>query len=176
MQPDWSRERPRHFWDPGPRLLRALRGYQAAAARGAGLTRLRWKLSHRFWSIVAGAEIPITVQIGGGLLLPHPNGIVVHADTIIGTNCLLFQQVTLGTNGSSGAPVVGDFVDIGPGAKVLGPVRIGDGAIIGAMSLVLKDVAADAVAAGIPARETERTATQTRERLRASSRETARSD
>jgi serine O-acetyltransferase len=54
-------------------------------------------LRHRFWSIVCGAEIPINCQIGGGLLLPHPNGIVIASDAVVGPNCLIFHQVTLGS-------------------------------------------------------------------------------
>lgn len=166
MQPDWSRERPRRFWDPSRRLLRAIRGYQAAVHRRAGLPRRRWALSHRFWSAVTGADIPITTRIGGGLLLPHPNGLVIHPDVEIGANCLLMQQVTLGTNGVGGAPVLGHNVDVGPGAKLLGPVRIGDGAMIGAMSLVMRDVPPGTVVAGIPAAPIPRSAEETRARLR----------
>ena len=59
----------------------------------------RWRvLRHRFWSIITGAEIPLTCKIGGGLLIPHPNG---DRDPLlaleIGVNCLIFQQVTIGT-------------------------------------------------------------------------------
>ena len=53
-------------------------------------------IRHRFWSVVTGADIPLNCQIGGGLLIPHPNGIVIHPDAKIGVNCLIFQQVTLG--------------------------------------------------------------------------------
>ncbi|QFT94759.1 Serine acetyltransferase [Roseovarius sp. THAF9] len=83
----------------------------------------------------------------------HPNGIVVHPDTVIGPNCILFQQVTLGTNrGDNGAPLLGGHVDVGPGAKILGSVTIGDHAVIGANAVVLSDVPAGATAVGVPAR------------------------
>ncbi|MDB5699410.1 MAG: serine acetyltransferase [Alphaproteobacteria bacterium] len=152
MEPDWSRERPRRYWDPSRRLLRTIRRYQSAASRGNWLGRKYWALQHRFWSIVTQAEIDLQCDIGGGLLLPHPNGVVIHPDTKVGANCLIMQQVTLGTNGADGPPVVGDGVDIGPGAKILGPVTVGSGALIGACSLVLGDVPAGKVAFGIPAR------------------------
>lgn len=109
-------------------------------------------LRHRFWSAVSGADIPLTCQIGGGLRLPHPNGVVIHPDARIGPNCLIFQQVTLGTVDSGGTPVVGGHVDIGAGAKLLGPVVIGDDAVIGANAVVVSDVPPDHVATGIPAR------------------------
>ena len=83
--------------------------------------------------------------------LPHPNGIVIHPDVSLGPNCLIFQQVTIGAN-FRGTPVVGANVDFGAGAKVLGPIVIGDHAMIGANSVVLRDVAPGTIVAGIPAR------------------------
>jgi serine O-acetyltransferase len=153
--PDWDRERCRAFWDPGRRLLRAIRGYQRAKARPAPLRWLSvvWVLRHRFWSAVSGADIPLTARIAGGLLLPHPNGVVVHPDAVIGPNCLLFQQVTLGGGGRlPGVPTLGGNVDVGAGAKLLGGVRVGDGAKIGANAVVLADVPPGATAVGVPAR------------------------
>ena len=152
--PDWSRERPGGFWDPGRRLLRAVRGYQRARAGGwlAGVRRRRWVLSHRFWSVVTGADIPPGCRMGGGLLLPHPNGVVIHPGAVIGPNCLIFQQVTIGAGPRPGVPVVGGHVDIGAGAKVLGGIVVGDHARIGANAVVLNDVPAGATAVGVPAR------------------------
>jgi serine O-acetyltransferase len=155
-EPDWSRERPRALWDPSRRLLRALRRYQAARAQGGLLGWLaarRWALAHRFWSVVTQADIPLNSRIGGGLLLPHPNGVVIHPDAEIGPNCLIFQQVTLGTaSGRMGAPRLGGHVDIGAGARILGPVTLGDHCAVGANAVVTRDVPAGAVARGIPAR------------------------
>ena len=154
--PDWSRERCRGWWDPPRRLLRAIRGHQRARARRgplAAVVRRWWTVQHRLWSVVTQADIPATTRIGGGLLLPHPNGVVIHPDTTIGPNCLIFQQVTLGTRASTpGAPRIGGHVDIGAGARILGPVTIGDHAVIGANAVVLCDVPAGASARGVPAR------------------------
>ena len=88
---DWSRERPRQSWDPGCRLLRSIRRYQRWRSRGwFGRLLSRWfVLEHRFWSGVAGADIPLNSRIGGGLLLPHPVGIVIHPWATIGPNCLI---------------------------------------------------------------------------------------
>jgi serine O-acetyltransferase len=113
----------------------------------AGIARRYWVLEHRFWSVVTGADIPLNCQIGGGLLLPHPNGVVVHPGARIGVNCLLFQQVTI-----TGGVILGGHVDVGAGAKILGPVTIGDHAKIGANAVVMTDVPAHATAVGIPAR------------------------
>lgn len=146
-EPDWSREVPRRFWDPSRKLLQSLRSYQ----RSQGLRRKWAVLRHRFWSVVTGADIPLSCQIGGGLILPHPNGVVIHPDTIVGPNCAIFQQVTLGTNMARGAPKIGGHVDIGPGAKILGPVDVGDHAVVGANAVVLQDIPSNALAVGIPA-------------------------
>ncbi|SFI40969.1 serine O-acetyltransferase [Albimonas pacifica] len=152
--PDWTRERPRRFWDPARRLLRAIRRWQACGTGPLGrLAKKRWALSHRFWSAVTSVEVPLKTPIAGGLMLPHPTGVVVHPDTVIGPNCILFQNVTLGTNyGRRGAPRLGGHVDVGPGAVVLGPVTIGDHALIAANAVVLSDVPPGAVVAGAPAR------------------------
>lgn len=146
--PDWSRERPERFWAPGRRLLRAVRGYAAARTRVGRVWHVLW---YRFWSVVTGAEIPLNGSIGGGLLIPHPNGIVIHPAAVIGPNCLIFQQVTIAA-GKGGVPVIGGHVDIGAGARILGGVTIGDHARIGANAVVLSDVPPGGVAVGVPAR------------------------
>lgn len=85
--------------------------------------------------------------------MPHTNGIVIHPAARLGPNCLVFQQVTIGTRANAtGAPVIGGHVDIGAGAKILGPVQIGDHSVIGANAVVTRDVPAHAIAVGIPAR------------------------
>jgi len=153
---DFSREKLTRWWDPGRQLLASIRGYQRLRARRGIVSRLGQKwfvLKCRFWGVVSGADIPLDCQIGGGLLLPHPNGVVMHRDVRIGPNCLIMQQVTIGTGGKvEGVPTIGGHVDIGAGAKVLGGIRIEDHAKIGANAVVLCDVPAGATAVGIPAR------------------------
>ncbi|MDU8926218.1 serine acetyltransferase [Alisedimentitalea sp. MJ-SS2] len=148
--PDWSRETVQRFWDPGRKLLRSIRRYQAARARGGGLGGLAaryWVMSHWFWSLMTQTELHLNCQIGGGLLLTHPTGIIVHPEAQIGVNCLIFQQVTL-----AGPVVLGGHVDIGAGAKLIGPLTVGDHARIGANAVVTNDVPAGTTVAGIPAR------------------------
>lgn len=154
-EPDWRRERLRFGeWNPGKRLLRSIRDHQRWSQRGAlGFPVRGWaSLRHRFWSVVTGADIPLNCVLGGGLILPHPNGVVIHPGARVGPNCLIFQQVTLGTLESGGTPVVGGHVDIGAGAKLLGPVVVGDHAVVGANAVVVTDVPAHHTAIGVPAR------------------------
>jgi serine O-acetyltransferase len=149
-EPDWSREAKGFWaWDPSRSLLASIRAHE----QGGPLTKRLAVLRHRFWSVVTGADIPLGTRIGGGLLLPHPNGIVIHPAAVLGPNCLVFQQVTIGTvKGASAAPVLGGHVDVGAGAKVLGNIIIGANAQIGANSVVLCDVPEGATFAGVPAR------------------------
>lgn len=156
-EPDWSRElKPTFTWNPGKSLLASLRSYERwRLPRNpvARVLRLVAVVRHRFWTTVTGADIPLGSRIGGGLLLPHPNGVVIHVGAVIGPNCLIFQQVTLGA-GLLRAPIIGGHVDIGAGAKVLGDISVGDHARIGANAVVLRDVPPNATAVGIPARIT----------------------
>ena len=154
-EPDWRREQKRTFeWAPSRSLLASLRSYQRWRDSSHPWRRFgMWSavLRYRFWSMVTGADIPLNCRIGGGLLMPHPNGIVIHREAVIGPNCLIFQQVTIGTAGG-GVPTIGGRVDIGAGAKVLGAIRVGDQAQIGANAVLLQDLPAGCVAVGVPAR------------------------
>ena len=149
-EPDWSRERPRKLWDPSRKLLKSIRDYQKLKKSSSLYSRLRSKLivvRYRFWSMITGAEIDLSCQIGGGLLIPHPNGIVVHPDSVIGINCLIFQQVTL-----AGAVEIGMHVDIGAGAKLLGPLKLGNHVKVGANAVVTADAGDNVTLVGMPAR------------------------
>jgi serine O-acetyltransferase len=118
----------------------------------------RWYwLAYRVTETLTGISIPKSVEVGPGLRIYHFGNIFVHADTKIGANCTLRQGVTLGNRHEGGpAPVLEDDVDLGAYAQVLGGVRIGRGAKIGAMSVVLCDVSPGATAVGVPARVVER--------------------
>jgi serine O-acetyltransferase len=105
--------------------------------------------------ILTGIELPNRAEIGAGVFIPHANGIVVHMNAKLGRNCNLAQQVTIGVGGrgsNRGTPVIGDRVFIGPGAKLFGPIVIGDDVAIGANAVVLKDMPDNAVGAGVPAK------------------------
>jgi serine O-acetyltransferase len=104
------------------------------------------------------AVVPPEAEIGEGTVLGYGGlGIVIHEAARIGKHCLISQQVTIGGRGGrEGVPVIGDYVRIGAGAKVLGNVRVEDYAVIGANAVVTRDVARGAVVAGVPARELRR--------------------
>lgn len=154
--PDWSRESKSFFsWQPSKSLLASIRRYQryqSSLIPWFFLFKIISIAQHRFWSVVTGADIPLNCKIGGGLILLHPNGIVIHPDAIIGPNCLIFQQVTIGTVYGKCPPVIGGHVDIGAGAKVLGNIYVADHACIGANAVVLKNVPAGKTAVGVPAK------------------------
>jgi serine O-acetyltransferase len=154
-EPDWSREWCSWFeWSPSRKLIGALRAYARARTRGGVAGFLLAKLAvtrHRFWAVVTGADVPLGSRIGGGLMLPHPNGVVIHPGARLGPNCLLFQQVTIGTGSKPGLPVLGGHVEVGPGAKILGGVRLGDHVLVGANAVVVCDVPAGSLAVGVPA-------------------------
>jgi serine O-acetyltransferase len=154
---DWSREkRVSGRYEPAKHLLSTIRRYQRIKSRPGLVAKIAgplFVLQHRFWSAVSGADIPLNSNIAGGLLMPHPNGIVIHPEAEIGPNCLFFQQVTIGTGGPKpGTPKIAGHVDIGAGARILGGVTIGAHARIGANAVVLDDVPAQATAVGIPAK------------------------
>ena len=105
--------------------------------------------------ILFSCDIARNARIEGGLYLPHPVGVVVGETAVIGKNCILHQGVTLGDRGECHAgsdPQLDDYIEVGTGAKILGAVHLGNYVRVGANSVVLKDVAAYEVAAGIPAK------------------------
>ena len=105
--------------------------------------------------IVCGVEIGVSARIGRRLIIEHSGCIVIHGHAELGDDCIVRQGVTIGNrrlDDPFGAPVLGDRVNIGAGAKLLGRIRIGNDAEIGANAVVLVDVPDGALAVGIPAR------------------------
>lgn len=153
--PDWKREKPRSFWDPSRKLLCSIRLYQKWHEKKGLIPMIFCKIyvfRHRFWSVVSGADIPLNCKIGGGLSIPHPNGIVIHPNVEIGVNCLIHQQVTIGTKRDGGLPKIKGNVDIGAGAKILGQITLHEHCLVGANAVVTHDVQCYEVVVGIPAR------------------------
>ena len=108
---------------------------------------------HHIIFLLFNSHIPGSCLIGKGTRFAYGAiGIVLHADCKIGKNCIIGTNVTIGGRGRKGVPVIGDNVYIATGAKVLGPITIGDNVVIGANAVVINDVPANVVVAGIPAK------------------------
>jgi serine O-acetyltransferase len=126
------------------------------------LIRLQeWLAAHRLPTFPVGKllfwffkiEVSRSAQIGGGLRLPHPMGIIIGPNAVIGEDCDLYAGVRLVLgHGCRRGPVIGDGVFLGDGAKVVGALRVGDGAVIGVSSVVTRDIPGNVTAVGIPAR------------------------
>jgi serine O-acetyltransferase len=126
------------------------------------------RVSHRLWTrgfraparfiaylarALTGIEIHPGAQIGRRFFIDHGMGVVIGETAVIGDDCTLYHSVTLGgTSWKKGKrhPTLGNGVVIGAGAKILGPIEIGDGARVGSNSVVLKNVPAGATVVGIP--------------------------
>jgi serine O-acetyltransferase len=116
--------------------------------------RLAARLISQLTRWVTGIEIHPGAQIGRRFFIDHGMGVVIGETAEVGDDVLLYHGVTLGGRSMERVkrhPTVGNNVTIGAGARVLGPVYIGDGVQIGANSVVVKDIPAGAVATGIPA-------------------------
>ncbi len=107
----------------------------------------------RFIEITTGISIPAECQIGKGLRIHHFGGIIFHPTARVGDNCTIYQGVTIGDRGGSGAAAkIGNNVLIGAGAKVIGEICIGDNCVIGANAVVAKEMPPGTVALGAPCR------------------------
>jgi serine O-acetyltransferase len=102
---------------------------------------------------ITGVEIHPAAKIGKGLLIDHGSGVVIGETAEIGDDVTIYQGVTLGGTGFATGkrhPTLGDEVTVGSGARLLGPIEVGRGAKIGANSVVITDVPADATVVGNP--------------------------
>jgi serine O-acetyltransferase len=100
-----------------------------------------------------GISLPKSAVMGPGLRIWHFGGIFIHPEVRIGKSCTLRQGVTIGNRTEGGpVPIIGDNVEFGAYAQVLGGIRLGNDCKVGAMSVVLCDVPDGATAVGIPAR------------------------
>lgn len=103
--------------------------------------------------ILTGIDLPCEVTLGRRVRIEHFGDIIVSGDTVIGDDVVLRNGVTIGLRhtGTRGAPRIGNRVDIGAGAKILGPITVGDDSAIGANAVVLTDVPPSSIAVGVPA-------------------------
>jgi serine O-acetyltransferase len=114
---------------------------------------LIYRVLYKFVQILTGIELPCEVVVGRNFIIDHFGGIVISGFAKFGDNCRVRDGVVVGLRriGEKSAPIIGNNVDIGSGAKLLGPIRIGDNVLIGANAVVLCDVPDDSIAVGVPA-------------------------
>ena len=115
---------------------------------------LIYKLLYKMVQIVTGIELPCEVSVGRNFRIDHFGGIIISGFARFGNNCIIRNGVTIGLKNldEKAAPVFGNDVNIGAGAKILGAITIGDNVDIGANAVVLHNVPAGSLAVGIPAR------------------------
>jgi serine O-acetyltransferase len=113
-----------------------------------------YKVLKPICEILTGIELPCEVTLGRRFRIDHFGGIIISGDAVFGDDCVVRNGVTVGlkNTGFRGSPVLGNRVDIGAGAKILGAIHIGDDVVIGANAVVLTDVISNSVAVGVPAR------------------------
>lgn len=125
----------------------------------SGFLRMPMSVLYRFFErrirFKYGIELPYTVTLGERVIFEHQHGIVIHGNCVIGDNCIIRQGVTLGNKSLEkpfDAPKLGNGVNVGAGAKILGAVVIGNGVTIGANAVVINDVPAGVTVVGVPAK------------------------
>ena len=112
-----------------------------------------YRVLYKLVQIVTGIELPCEVQLGRNFVIDHSGGIVISGYARFGDNCRIRNGVVVGLSrvDEPCAPAIGNNVDIGAGAKLLGAITIGDNVLIGANAVVVRDVPADSIAVGVPA-------------------------
>jgi serine O-acetyltransferase len=114
---------------------------------------LIYRILYKLTQVVTGIELPCEANVGRNFIIDHFGGIIISGYARFGDNCRIRNGVVVGLRrvGENVAPTIGSNVDIGAGAKLLGPIRIGDNVIIGANAVVLCDVPDNCIAVGVPA-------------------------
>lgn len=117
------------------------------------LFSLFYKFLYKLIQIVTGIELPCEVVIGNNFVIDHFGGIVISGYARFGDNCRIRNGVVVGLKNVNDpcAPSIGNNVDIGAGAKILGNITVGNNVVIGANAVVLTDVPDDSLAVGVPA-------------------------
>ena len=134
-------------------LIRVMRRAEDASRSAGAWSRVRlavmkWRL--RRLGRRLGIELPLNV-IGPGLAVVHPFGVVISRKASIGENCRIHAGVNVGEHRGR-SPTIGNNVYLGPGAKIVGGVTVGDRAVVGANAVVVKDVPPGVTVGGVPAR------------------------
>lgn len=126
---------------------------------------LVYKVLYKLAQILTGIELPCEVVIGRNFVIDHFGGIVISGYAQFGDDCRIRNGVVVGLKNAHEpiAPVIGNNVDIGAGAKVLGNIRVGNNVVIGANAVVLTDVPDDSLAVGVPAIIKKRPSSETKE-------------
>jgi serine O-acetyltransferase len=144
-------------WAPGYRVMRVYRlGQWRYGIRNPLLRKsfsLLYKVLYRKIILQTGIELPCEAKVGKNFRIDHQSGIVISGYAQFGDNCVVRNGVTVGLKNVKDpqAPIIGNNVDIGAGAKVLGAITIGDDVNIGANAVVLSDIPSHSIAVGIPA-------------------------
>lgn len=150
------RKRPSLFGDEiwkFERCMRRLAYLSASPSIFCIIPRLLTKSKYHHLSVKLGFTIPYNV-CGPGLAIVHYGTIIISNNTIIGKNCRIHAEINIGTSGgSTKAPQLGDNVYIGPGAKLVGDITIGNDVCIGANAVVVKDVEDGITVGGVPAKK-----------------------
>lgn len=118
------------------------------------LCSLVYKIVYKCVQVMTGVELPCEVEIGDNFRIDHFGGIVISGYAKFGDNCVVRNGVTVGLRreGDPVAPHIGNNVNIGAGAKILGRIRVGNNVDVGANAVVLHDVPDDSIAVGVPAK------------------------
>ena len=113
---------------------------------------LIYKVLFKFIQVVTGIELPCEAQIGRNFVIDHFGGVIISGYARFGDNCRIRNGVVVGLQSVDEpcAPVIGDNVDIGTGAKVLGRITIGNDVVIGANAVVIRDVPDNCMVVGVP--------------------------
>ncbi len=159
LRQDLKMDRPVRQWLPELLTVRAIstilfRLSQACGARTPMLGYVVKQLNH----IITGADLAWQASVGPGVALYHPTGVVLGPDVVLGKNCAVQQGVTLGAlrergrmpDGRLDSPVVGDDVILGAGSRILGPITVGDGSVVGANAVVLAECPRDMLPSASP--------------------------
>ncbi len=117
------------------------------------LYSLVYKILFKFVQIITGIELPCEAIVGRNFVIDHFGGIIISGYARFGDNCRIRNGVVVGLRrvDEPCAPIIGNNVDIGAGAKLLGPIKVGDNSVIGANAVVLEDVPENSLAIGVPA-------------------------